>query len=87
MSVSGTALAAPLQCMDLLRVGLDANADDIALVSSSTHWTWRELDDASSRLAANLLNFGLQRGDRVASEAGASRVGGLGPDSALAPLR
>ena len=67
MSVSGTALAAPLQCMDLLRVSLDANADDTALVSSSTHWTWRELDDASSRLAANLLNFGLQRGDRVAS--------------------
>ena len=67
MSVSGTALAAPFQCMDLLRVSLDANADDIALVSSSTYWTWRELDDASSRLAANLLHFGLRIGDRVAS--------------------
>ncbi len=67
MSVSGTALAAPFQCMDLLRVSLDANADDIALVSSSACWTWRELDDASSRLAANLLHFGLRIGDRVAS--------------------
>jgi acyl-CoA synthetase (AMP-forming)/AMP-acid ligase II len=37
------------------------------IVNTLTHWTWRELDDASSRLALNLLNFGLQRGDRVAS--------------------
>ena len=39
----------------------------MALVSAEGRWTWRELDRASGRLAANLLGLGLKAGDRVAS--------------------
>src|SRR5207248_1925168 len=52
---------------DLLRAGLDANPDGLALISADTRWTWRTLDDLSDRLAVSLLGLGLNPGDRVAS--------------------
>ena len=51
----------------LLRAGLDANPDGLALISAQTRWTWRTLDDLSDRLAAGWLGLGLNPGDRVAS--------------------
>jgi long-chain acyl-CoA synthetase len=51
----------------LLRAGLDADPEGLALISADTRWTWRTLDDLSDRLAVGLLGLGLSRGDRVAS--------------------
>src|SRR5687768_3771014 len=39
----------------------------MALVSTTTCCTWRDLDRASDTLAGNLLDLGLHPGDRVAS--------------------
>ncbi|MGH2883191.1 MAG: AMP-binding protein, partial [Solirubrobacteraceae bacterium] len=52
---------------DLLRAGLDANPDGLALISVDTRWTWPTLDGLSDRLAVGLLGLGLNPGDRVAS--------------------
>jgi acyl-CoA synthetase (AMP-forming)/AMP-acid ligase II len=51
----------------LLRAGLDANSEGLALISADTRWTWSTLDDLSDRLAVGLLGLGLSPGDRVAS--------------------
>ena len=60
-------VAEPVSLVDLLRPGLEANPDAPAVVSADTHWTWRELDDRTDRVAAGLLALGLAPGDRVAS--------------------
>ena len=52
---------------DLLSSGLETAPDAEALVSADERWSWRELEQASERLAANLLGIGLHAGDRVAS--------------------
>ncbi len=57
--------AAPLR--DLLRPGLDARPGEVALLSSKRALSWRELEEASSRLASGYLGLGLVAGDRVAS--------------------
>jgi acyl-CoA synthetase (AMP-forming)/AMP-acid ligase II len=57
--------AAPLD--DLLRAGLDSKPDQIAIRSSKRKLTWRELDEASTRLAGGYRGLGLEPGDRVAS--------------------
>ena len=67
MSLSGATLDKPIQISNILQHGLDTKPDNLALVSADTNWTWRELNAASDRLAANLLGLGLQPGDRVAS--------------------
>ncbi|MEA3412948.1 MAG: class I adenylate-forming enzyme family protein [Pseudomonadota bacterium] len=67
MPLSGRELREPVGLTRLLGHGLDSHHDELALVSAETRWTWRELDDASNRYAAGLLNLGLVRGDRVAS--------------------
>ena len=64
---AGRALEGPASPYGLLRAGLDAGPDGLALISGDTRWTWRTLDDLSDRLAAGLLALGLNRGDRVAS--------------------
>jgi long-chain acyl-CoA synthetase len=51
----------------LLRAGLGADPDGLALICTDTRWTWRTLDDLSDRLAVSLLDLGLNPGDRVAS--------------------
>lgn len=63
----GRALETPVSPYGLVRAGLAADPDGLALISADTRWTWRTLDDLSDRLAVSLLGLGLNRGDRVAS--------------------
>jgi long-chain acyl-CoA synthetase len=58
---------APILPTGILARGLAAKPDDLALVSRVQRWTWRQVDEISDRLAANLLGLGLVPGDRVAS--------------------
>ena len=51
----------------LLEVGLKTKPNETALVSLERKWSWRELDQASTRLAGQYLALGLAPGDRVAS--------------------
>jgi acyl-CoA synthetase (AMP-forming)/AMP-acid ligase II len=67
MPTAGPPLDRPLKLLEILDVGLRTKPDDLALVSFESRWTWRELDEASRRLAANYVAFGLKPGDRVAS--------------------
>ena len=67
MPLVGPPLKAPADLPDILKRGLEAGADTVALVSAETRWTWRELEEISDRLARNLLGLGLSPGDRVAS--------------------
>ncbi len=67
MPLEGRQLAAPVDLRDLLRVGLDAEPDAVAVSSAIHQMTWRELEDAGDRLARNYTKLGLQAGDRVAS--------------------
>src|SRR5437762_8649227 len=64
---AGSALERPVSPCGLLRAGLGADPDGLALIGADTRWTWRTLDDLSDRLAAGLLGLGLRPGDRVAS--------------------
>ncbi|UFP93661.1 class I adenylate-forming enzyme family protein [Gloeobacter morelensis] len=67
MPFSGPALEHPIHLPTLLRRVVEASPDKPALVSLEARWTWRDLDQVTDRLAANLLSLGLQSGDRVAS--------------------
>ena len=67
MPLSGPPLNEPVDLRRLLRTGLETKPDEMALVSAEEGHTWRELDRASDRLAANMLELGVRRGDRVAS--------------------
>lgn len=67
MPLSGPPLDKLVRLNEILRVGLHSHPDDPALVSAESSWTWRELESASNRLAANLLSLGLRPGDRAAS--------------------
>src|SRR5437764_5071801 len=64
---AGRSLERPVMPSGLLRAGLDADPDGLALISTQTRWTWSTLDDLSDRLAVSLLGLGLQPGDRIAS--------------------
>ncbi len=52
---------------DLLRFGLDAAADEVAIVSAVRALSWRELEWASAALAGGYRGLGLEPGGRVAS--------------------
>ncbi len=68
MLIDGAELEAPAAPLDdLLRPGLDAGADDVAIVSSQRSLTWSELDRAASALAGGYRELGLEPGDRIAS--------------------
>jgi long-chain acyl-CoA synthetase len=67
MPLSGPPLDAPVNMPEVLKRGLETKPDDDALISRRQRWSWRRLDDASTRLAANYLDLGLEPGDRVAS--------------------
>jgi long-chain acyl-CoA synthetase len=68
MLIGGAPLASPAAPLrDLLRPGLDARPGEVALLSNRRSLTWRELEEASSRLASGYLGLGLVAGDRVAS--------------------
>src|SRR5262249_16956734 len=67
MPLTGRPLEAPVRIPDLLRAGLGQAPGGIALASTATRCTWRDLDTASDNLAAHLLGRTLNPGDRVAS--------------------
>lgn len=67
MPFSGAPAHEPIRLGHLLDRGLARDPDAPALTSTAMQWTWRELDDATRRLAGNLLALGLKPGDRVAS--------------------
>jgi long-chain acyl-CoA synthetase len=67
MPIEGGTLPAPAPLDQVLRAGLEASPDALALVSSERAMTWRELDEARLRLAAGYAALGLAPGDRLAS--------------------
>ncbi len=67
MPFFGAKLESPIYPPTLLRRGVEATPDKLALVSHEAGWTWRDLDQVTERLALNLLALGLKPGDRVAS--------------------
>ena len=68
MLLNGAPLEAPAPPLDdLLRAGLGANRDEVAIASATRALSWRELDAVSSRLAGAYRRLGLVTGDRVAS--------------------
>lgn len=68
MQIDGGSLEAPAAPLhELLATGLAAHADAPALASAERRISWRELEDASLRLAGGYLGLGLQPGDRIAS--------------------
>jgi len=68
MLLEGERLDSPASPLDdLLRVGLDAAPDEVAIVSSHRALSWRQLDRAGTALAGGYRGLGLEPGDRVAS--------------------
>jgi long-chain acyl-CoA synthetase len=68
MQLEGAPLAFPAAPLnELLRAGLDATPDDIALVSTARSMSWLDLERASAALAGGYRGLGLQPGDRIAS--------------------
>ncbi|HTR75603.1 MAG TPA: class I adenylate-forming enzyme family protein [Solirubrobacterales bacterium] len=68
MLIPGAELDSPAPPLDdLLRRGLEEKPDEVAILSNRRGLGWRELEDASSRVAAGYLALGLVPGDRVAS--------------------
>jgi long-chain acyl-CoA synthetase len=67
MPISGPPLDGSVSLHDILKTGLAMKPDADALVSRRQRWSWRRLDDTSTRLAASYLALGLEPGDRVAS--------------------
>jgi long-chain acyl-CoA synthetase len=68
MQIDGSTLERPAPPLnELLRAGLEARPDEVALVSAERSLTWHELDAESARLAGGYRGLGLQAGDRLAS--------------------
>jgi len=67
MPHSGPSLDKPVQLPTLLEIGLKDRPGQPALMSLDESWSWVELEQATSRLAAQYLALGLEPGDRVAS--------------------
>jgi long-chain acyl-CoA synthetase len=67
MPLQGRVLDAPVDMTHLLDAGLAASPDSVAILAADEQMTWRELDDAGTRLAASYRALGLQPGDRIAS--------------------
>ena len=67
MPLYGPSLEAPADLTHLLTRGLERDPDGVALATVEEQLSWRELDDAVTRLAHGLLGLGLAPGDRVAS--------------------
>jgi long-chain acyl-CoA synthetase len=66
--IDGAQLEAPAAPLDdLLRVGLEAAPDEVAIVSAVRSETWRQLEEAAARVAQGYLDLGLRPGDRIAS--------------------
>ena len=63
----GPVLEQPVQLSKLLATGLAGDSGAVALISREGSANWSDLEETSSRLAANYLALGLKPGDRVAS--------------------
>lgn len=67
MAIAGPKLERPIQLANPLEFGLKSKPDDTALILLQRTWSWRELDEDSTRLGKQYLAMGLASGDRVAS--------------------
>lgn len=67
MPLLGPPLTRPMNLSHLLRAGLDADPDGVALISAEERWSWKDLERASQGWALGMLGLGLRPGDRVAS--------------------
>lgn len=67
MPIFGPKLDRPVDLANVLKFGLKHKPDAPALVSLERAWTWSQLDEASTRLAAHYRSRGLAQGDRAAS--------------------
>jgi len=67
MPLNGNPLNSPVSITDLLGEGLAHQPDALAMGSTTSRWSWRELDQVTHNLAVNLLQLGLEPGDRIAS--------------------
>ncbi len=65
--MTGPKLDRPIVLANLLEVGLTTKPEEPALVLLQRTWSWRELDEDSTRLAKQYLAMGLTAGDRIAS--------------------
>src|SRR5262249_192571 len=65
--LEGPPLTVPVVLSELLRAECAMKPWGTALISGPERWTWRDLDGATTNLAANFLSLGLKPGDRVAS--------------------
>jgi fatty-acyl-CoA synthase len=62
-----SAPAMPSTVADVVRRSAGRYPSRTAIAFGDRRWTYRELDDAISRVAGRLLGLGLQKGDRVAA--------------------
>ena len=68
MLLEGARLEAPAAPLtDLLRIGLEAVPDEVAITSAHRALSWHELDRASAALAGGYRGLGPEPGDRLAS--------------------
>jgi long-chain acyl-CoA synthetase len=67
MTLSGLPLHRPVGLFRVLQGGLETNPDAVALSSTESELTWRELNQRRDNVALNLLGLGLAPGDRIAS--------------------
>lgn len=67
MPLTGLELSAPFDLAGLMRVGLESNPDQQALISTLRCWTWREVLETTNRIASAYVGRGLRPGDRIAS--------------------
>jgi acyl-CoA synthetase (AMP-forming)/AMP-acid ligase II len=67
VTIVGPQLKRTVALASLLDAGVTARPDEAAVVSLERTWTWRELEDDSTRLAQQYVAMGLAAGDRVAS--------------------
>jgi long-chain acyl-CoA synthetase len=64
-----TAAEQPASFEALIRRAVQQRPDAPAIIDGQLRWSWRELADQASRLAAGLVGRGLRSGDRVAIQA------------------
>ena len=67
MPFAGTPLKQPDSLNHVLDLGLKTKPDDLAVVSTQTRMSWRQLAETSRWLAGQYLKLGLKPGDRIAS--------------------
>lgn len=67
MVLSGSRVHRAVDVSNLLVVGMSRSPDSMAIACADERMTWRELDEASRRLASGFAELGLRPGDRLAS--------------------